>query len=111
MLQSRVMAESNHFELFGLSASFDLSVEDLESRYLAKARETHPDRFVNAEPKVRLAAVQSSMRLNDAYKTLKDPVARAEYLLAEHGVTIGANENLAGDFLIEVLELREELQE
>ena len=51
------------------------------------------------------------MALNTAYKTLKKPVPRAEYLLESHGVTIGTNEQLEPSFLMRILEAREELAE
>ena len=59
----------------------------------------------------RVAALSRSRALNDAYQTLKKPVARAEYLLARAGVKIGDNEQLDPAFLMEILELREELAE
>ena len=58
-----------------------------------------------------MAALSRSRALNDAYQTLKKPVARAEYLLERAGVTIGDNERLDPAFLMEILELREELAE
>jgi len=101
----------DYFELFGIERSFDLDVDDLGNRYLELSKEVHPDRFVNAPSRERVAALQRSMQLNDAYKTLKKPIARAEYMLASEGVTIGANERLGPEFLMEVMELREELQQ
>lgn len=104
-------AGADFYALLGLEERFALDLEELERRYLERSREVHPDRFVNAGASQRVSALQQSMQLNDAYKTLKKPVPRAEYLLRRHGVTIGANEQLDPAFLMEVLELREELQE
>jgi len=104
-------AGDDHFELFGLQKGFDLDVDELSRRYLELSKEVHPDRFVNAPARERLVALQRSMHLNDAYKTLKKPISRAEYMLASEGITIGTNENLGSGFLMEVLELREELQQ
>jgi len=80
----------------------------IEHAFFEKSKQTHPDRFPAAE---RNRAVIASRAINDAYKTLKNPVARAEYLLVRAGVTIGANEQVEPELLMEVLELREELAE
>ena len=97
--------------LLGLPAQFDLDPSVIERAFFDKSKELHPDRFANAPTAERVAALSRSRALNDAYKMLKNPVARAEYLLSQAGVTIGANEQLEPAFLMEVLELREELAE
>lgn len=104
-------AGMDYYALLGLSERFAIDLGELERRYLERSRDVHPDRFVNAPAAERVAALQRSMQLNDAYKTLKKPHARAEYLLGRHGLFIGDNEALDPTFLMEVLELREELAE
>ncbi len=99
------------FGLLGLPSRFAIDRGELEQRYLELSKQVHPDRFINADAGERVAALQKSMQLNDAYKTLRKPAPRAEYLLAREGVTIGANEQLDPTFLLEILELREELAE
>ena len=99
------------FDLLGLPERFDLDGAVIESAFFAKSREFHPDRFVAAAADERVAALSRSRALNDAYQTVKKPVPRAEYLLARAGVTIGDNERLDPSFLMEILELREELAE
>ncbi len=99
------------FDLLGLPERFDLDTAAIESAFFAKSRELHPDRFVSAPADERVAALSRSRALNDAYQTVKKPVPRAEYLLARAGVTIGDNERLDPSFLMEILELREELAE
>jgi molecular chaperone HscB len=101
--------EPDAFALLGLSPAFDVDVDALERSYFERARELHPDRFAAAPAAERVVALSRARALNDAYQTLKKPVSRAEYLLARAGVTIGANERLDGTFLMEILELREEL--
>ena len=96
------------FGLLGLPPRFDVDASTLEKAFFAKSKELHPDQFQGAE---RVAALGRTRALNDAYQTLKKPVPRAEYLLARAGVTIGDNERLDGTFLMEILELREELAE
>ncbi len=104
-------ATADYFELFEIEVAYDLDVGALEAKYLELSRKVHPDRFVGAAARERLTALQQSMLLNDAYKTLVKPIPRAEYLLVRAGVTIAANEQLEPRFLMEVMELREELQE
>lgn len=102
---------SDYFSLLGLPAIYAIDKDELESRYLARSREVHPDRFVGAEARERVEALGATMELNEAYKILRDDVRRAEHLLARHGLTIGGNEQLDPDFLMDVLEAREELAE
>jgi molecular chaperone HscB len=100
---------TGYFELFDLERTYALDVEELERRYHARSKDVHPDRFATEEASRRVEALQQSMQLNEAYKTLKKPVPRAEYLLAQHGLEIGTNEQLDPAFLMSVLEAREEL--
>ncbi len=77
---------SNHFELFGLPPRFALDAADLDARYRDLQAGVHPDRFgAGGEAQLRVAH-QASARVNEAYRTLKDPVERARYLLALRGV-------------------------
>jgi molecular chaperone HscB len=101
----------DYFSLLGLPAIYDVDKDELESRYLARSREVHPDRFVGADARARVEALGATMELNEAYKILRDDARRAEHLLARHGLTIGGNEQLDPGFLMEVLEAREELAE
>nr|HEX4317418.1 Fe-S protein assembly co-chaperone HscB [Kofleriaceae bacterium] len=94
------------FGILGLSPRFDVESSVLEQAFFARSKELHPDRFQGAE---RVAALSRSRALNDAYQTLKKPVPRAEYLLAQAGVVIGDREQLDPEFLMSILELREEL--
>lgn len=97
------------FALLGLSPAYEIDVEALERAYFERSREVHPDRFATAPAAERVVALTKARALNDAYQLLKKPVPRAEYLLSRAGVTIGANERLDPTFLMEILELREEL--
>jgi len=104
-------SSSDAFGLLGLPAQFDLDPQVIERAFFDRSRELHPDRFASAPAAERVAALSRSRALNDAYQTLKKPVARAEYLLERAGVTIGDNERLDPAFLMEILEMREELSE
>jgi molecular chaperone HscB len=99
----------NPFTVLGLDARFDLDPQVIERAFFEKSKELHPDRFATAPAAERVAVLQRSRALNDAYQIVKRPVARAEELLAQAGVTIGDNEQLDAGFLEEILELREEL--
>jgi molecular chaperone HscB len=107
----RASSSNDAFGLLGLPAQFDLDPQVIERAFFDKSKELHPDRFANAPAAERVVALSRSRALNDAYQTLKKPVARAEYLLERAGVTIGDNEKLDPAFLMEILELREELAE
>jgi molecular chaperone HscB len=104
-------SSSDAFGLLGLPARFDLEPQVIERAFFDRTKELHPDRFANAPAAERVAALSRSRALNDAYQTLKKPVPRAEYLLSRAGMTIGDNERLDPAFLMEILELREELAE
>jgi molecular chaperone HscB len=104
-------AQPDLFALLGVAPRFDVDLKELEAAFFAKSKELHPDRFASAPAAERVAALTKSRALNDAYQTLRKPVPRAEYLLARGGMTIGDNERLDPAFLMEILELREELAE
>lgn len=106
----RASSSNDAFALLGLPAQFDLDATLIEQAFFDKSKELHPDRFASAPAAERVAALSRSRALNDAYQRIKKPVARAEYLLARAGMTIGENERIAdAAFLMEILEMREEL--
>jgi len=104
-------SSSDAFGQLGLPPRFDVDARQLEAAFFERSKELHPDRFATAPAAERVAALSRSRALNDAYQLVKKPVARAEYLLERAGVTIGDNERLDPAFLMEILELREELAE
>jgi molecular chaperone HscB len=99
----------NHFELFGLPERFRVDVASLDRAYRSLQSEVHPDRFATGTEAERRLALQSSARVNEAHLALKDPVARAQYLLTLHGVHALAETDTALplDFLERQLERRE----
>ena len=103
----------NYFELFGLPVAFDLDLADLAARYRDLQRRFHPDRFASASEPERRLSLQLTAQINAAFQALKDPVARARYLLALLGVDTGEDTDTAMDtaFLMEQMELRESLDE
>ena len=104
-------SSADAFGLLGLPERFDLDPAAIEQAFFEKSKDLHADRFASAPAAERVAALSRSRALNDAYQVVKKPIARAEYLLARAGVTIGDNERVEPELLMEVLELREELAE
>jgi len=103
----------NYFELFGLPVGYILDSRSLAERYRELQRVVHPDRFANASDQERRLSVQGAALINEAYETLKDPVARASYLLTLHGVEMDVQNESTQDmaFLMQQMELREALEE
>jgi molecular chaperone HscB len=97
------------FALLGLPPAYDVDLAALEQAFFERSKQLHPDRVAGAPVAERVAQLSRSRALNDAYQLIKKPITRAEYLLARAGVTIGDNERLDPAFLMEILELREEL--
>ena len=96
------------FDIFSLPADFPMEESVLEKAYFSAQRAVHPDRLIGKNEAERRAAIQHSERVNQAYETLKDPIARAEHLLALHGIAIKEVGNAA--VLMEMMELREQLE-
>src|SRR5262245_50990388 len=93
-------------------------MNDLEQRYRALSRQFHPDYFYNASAAERRASLERSSYLNDAYRALKNPVSRIEYLLKLEGQQSPADgragapeQSVPAGLLEEVFELNEELDE
>jgi molecular chaperone HscB len=104
---------SNYFDFFGLPHKLNLDSEDLQARFYALSKQWHPDRFVRASPAERRISEDATATLNDGYRTLRDPAARAEYLLKEHGFDIGEQKssNVPPELLEEVFDLNTALEE
>lgn len=108
----------NYFSFLGLPRRLTLDPSLLEQRFRALSRQFHPDFFYNATPAERRASLERSSYLNDAYRTLKDPVSRIAYLLDVEGVFTatdradrGASKLVPAALLEEVFSLNEELDE
>ena len=99
--------------MFGLPRKLWIEMGALEQKFLQLSWKLHPDNFVNASTEEREISLKRSSELNDAYRTLKDPVGRVEYLLAIEGARIeGQNKQQAPpELLEEVFELNESLDE
>ena len=104
---------SQYFTLFQLEPAFDIDAENLEQTYRALAARFHPDKFASASAFEQKQAVMMSSAINDAYRTLRNPIDRAAYLLKTLGIDADAPEHtsFAPDFLMQQMEWRETLME
>ena len=103
----------DYYEIFGLPRSLNLSGADLQERFYRLSRELHPDRFIRKPQAEQQRALDLSSALNDAYRTFKDPIKRAQYLLALEGFDIGEqrSKDVPPELLEEVFELNMALEE
>jgi len=99
----------SHFDLFGLPAQFALDPAALDHAYRTVQAQVHPDRFAAAGDAQKRIAMQWATRANEAYRTLRDPLARARYLLQLKGFDTDeeSNTSMPPDFLMQQMEWRE----
>ncbi|MGP1677856.1 MAG: Fe-S protein assembly co-chaperone HscB [Burkholderiales bacterium] len=105
--------QHNHFELFGLPQRFAVDLAQMDEAYRGIQSQVHPDRFVHAGDAERRASMQSATQVNEAYRTLKNPLARARYLLALQRVDVASESNTAmpAEFLLQQMHWREAVEE
>ena len=106
--------ESNYFALLELPVAFDLDKEHLRKLYTQLQQRFHPDRVATLSTEDRQKNLQLSMDINQAYHTLKDPLLRAQHLLALEGIQVnGENDTIKPPpaLLMEMMEFREAIQE
>jgi molecular chaperone HscB len=105
----------DYFAFMGLPRRLNLDPAELERRFRSLSRQFHPDFFYNATPPERRASLERSSYLNDAYRTLRDPVTRLQYLLQIEGLAAAgpaeATKQVPPALLEEVFALNEELDE
>jgi molecular chaperone HscB len=104
---------TDYFEFFGLERKLVIDLESLQKRFYDLSRQWHPDRFSRRPAHEQTEALEATSILNDGYRTLKDPVRRAEYLLTEEGFPIGEqrSRDVPPELLEEVFELNMLLEE
>jgi molecular chaperone HscB len=104
---------TDYYELLGIPRSLNLSLDALQKRFYELSRQLHPDRFMQQPEAERQRALDNSSALNDAYRTLKDPIKRAQYLLTLEGFDIGEqrSKDVPPELLEEVFELNMALEE
>jgi molecular chaperone HscB len=103
----------DHFAFLGFPRRLLLDAKELEQRFHELSWKLHPDKFVNTTEAERALSLEHGSQLNDAYRTLREPVSRIEYLLAIEGMRKeGENKQQAPpELLEEVFELNESLDE
>jgi molecular chaperone HscB len=103
----------DYYEFFGLPLQLSLDAEDLQNRFYKLSRLLHPDRYTRRSEQERRFSLEASSILNDAYRVLKDPIQRAEYVLRQEGFPAGEqrNKDVPPELLEEVFELNMALDE
>jgi molecular chaperone HscB len=116
-------AAGDYFQVFGLPRGFEIDLDALEREFHRLSRKLHPDRFARATPQEREWSLADTALLNDAYRTLKEPLHRTGYLLKLEGAEIGEEHagkdrksladpsRVPADLLEEVFELNMQLEE
>lgn len=104
---------ADDFALFGLPRAFAVDVAELDGRWRGLQARVHPDKFAAEGAAAQRVAMQWSVRVNEAYRRLRDPITRGAYLCELAGVPIEAERNtsMPGNFLLQQLQWREALEE
>ncbi|MFZ7188311.1 Fe-S protein assembly co-chaperone HscB [Avibacterium avium] len=104
---------NNPFALFDLPVAFSLDLDLLNNRYLALQKSLHPDNFAHRSTQEQRLAMQKSAEVNDALQILKDPIARADSIIALHLGNQNVEEKTSQDmaFLMQQMQWREELED
>lgn len=100
----------NYFEVFNLPHILNVDPKALERQFHELSRQYHPDYYSTAPDAEKQKALRMTALLNDAYRTLRDPSRRVEYLLRLHGFKPDGS-NVSQSVLMEVFEINEELEE
>jgi molecular chaperone HscB len=108
-----VNLQDDDFTLFGLKQQFAQDRAAVDARWKELQREAHPDKFAAQGPAAQRIAMQWSVRINEAYQRLKDPLKRAAYLCELSGAAVNAHSNTAmpAQFLMQQIEWREAFDE
>ncbi len=108
-----VNLSASDFVLFNLPQQFAQNRNELDTRWKQLQREAHPDKFAAQGAVAQRVAMQWSVRINEAYQRLKDPLKRAAYLceLAHFPIQAHSNTAMPADFLMQQMQWREELDE
>jgi len=107
-----INAPTDYFQLLGVDRRFDLDTDELRKKFLALNRHAHPDFHTHDTPEVRELSLNVASAVNDAYRTLNDPISRAEYLLEILGGPSSAADKSTPDGLVaEMMQLQERIDE
>jgi molecular chaperone HscB len=100
----------NYFKVLGLEPLLNVDLQELEERFHDLSRKYHPDFHTNSSPEDRARALEMTALLNDAYRTLREPTRRAEYLVRSQGFSVDGSK-VPRALLAEVFEINEELEQ
>lgn len=101
-----------YYTLLGLERRLKISNDELQQRFYDLSRQLHPDRFMRQPERERQYSLDASSLLNDAYRTLKDPVTRAQYVLSQEGFEVEQrSKDVPPELLEEVFDLNMSLEE
>jgi molecular chaperone HscB len=108
-----ISLQANDFALFDVPMQFAQDRAQLDARWKALQREAHPDRFAAEGAAAQRVAMQWSVRINEAYQRLKDPLKRAAYLCELQGAPVQAENNttMPASFLMQQMQWRENLED
>ena len=106
----QTLLDKNFFDIFGLDETFGLDQGGLRERFRDLQRKYHPDNYATASDAEKRISAQYAAHINEAFTTLKDPVLRARYILSQHGISSNERTHMDTSFLMEQMELREELE-
>jgi len=112
-----VAAAGDHFAVLGLTARHDLPRDEVETAYLARAQVWHPDKVAPGETAARRQAMEASAALNEAYRVVRDPISRLEYIVKTQGIDLDSSDENTGApspsqaFLIDMIERRDDLEQ
>jgi len=111
--QAALSLQASDFALFGLPERFEIDLGALDAKWKQLQGAAHPDRFATEAAAAQRIAMQWAVRINEAYRRLKNPLARAAYLCSLHGVDLEAESNTAMPpaFLMQQMEWRDALSE
>ena len=111
--QASLSIQASDFALFGLPERFEIDLAALDATWKQLQGAAHPDRFATETAAAQRVAMQWAVRINEAYRRLKSPLARAAYLCSLHGVDLEAESNTAMPpaFLMQQMEWRDALSE
>lgn len=104
---------NNYYDFFEVDRKLKVDTAALQRRFYELSRKWHPDRFSRKSKEDQAQALEATSRVNDGYRTLRDPIKRAEYLLTEEGFPIGEqrSKDVPPELLEEVFELNMMLEE
>ena len=97
------------YEALGIEPALALDLEDVKKRFYERSRQWHPDRYGRSSTAEQDKALEMTAVLNDAFRTLRDPISRAEYFLKERGLEL--SKDAPPELLEEVFELNMALEE